>query len=114
EQVFHLAVAQLFDSGIVRGALDAAIPGTIVVCAVAVLFEIGLVVLMVIGDQIVQREAVVAGDEVDALLGFALFVTIEIGAADVALGKRTDGVSIGAEKVAHVVAELAIPFPPAI
>src|SRR5208337_3392143 len=86
----------------------------IVVRAVAVLLEVGLIVFPLVGNQIVQREAVVTGDEVDALLGFALLVTIKVGAADVAIGKGTDGVFFGAKEVAHVVAEFAVPLAPAI
>ena len=100
KEILHLATAHLFDFRIVRGAFDAAIPGTIVVGAVAVLLEVGFIVLLFIGDQIVQREAVVTGDEVDALLGFALLVTIKVRTADVAIGKRTDGFFFGAEEVA--------------
>ena len=56
--------------------------------AVAVVFAVGLVVLAVVGDQIVEREAVVAGHEVDALLGLALLVAVDLRAADHA-GRRT-------------------------
>jgi hypothetical protein len=38
----------------------------VVVLAVAVVLEVRLVVLLVVADEIVEREAVVAGDEVDA------------------------------------------------
>jgi hypothetical protein len=48
-------------------ALGAAIPGEVVVGAVAVVLAVGLVVLAVVGDEIGEREAVVGGDEVDAV-----------------------------------------------
>ena len=62
-----LARAQRDDRlAIVGRALDAAVPGLVVVVAVAVVLAVRLVVLVVVGDQVVQREAVVRGDEVDA------------------------------------------------
>ena len=82
QEVLHLPVAQLLDCGIVGRAFDAAIPASVVVGAVAVVFAVGFVVLLVIGDEIVEREPVVTGHEVDALLGFAFLVTIDLGAAE--------------------------------
>ena len=70
------------------GPFDAAVPAAVVVGAVAVVLAVGLVVLVVVGDQIVQREAVVAGHEVDALLGLALLVAVELAGCR-AGGRRT-------------------------
>ena len=55
-----------FTAGIVRRAFDSAIPAQIVVVAVGVVFEIGLVVPLVVGDQIVEREAVMRRRKIDA------------------------------------------------
>ena len=49
---------------------------------VTVPFAVRLVVLVVEGNEIVKREAVVTGDEIDALLGFALLSFEHIRAAD--------------------------------
>ena len=51
--------------------LRTAVPAPVVLVTVPVVLSILLVVLVVVRNDIVQREAVVAGDEVDALLGFA-------------------------------------------
>ena len=66
EQVALLFFAQRDDRGIVGLALDAAVPREIVVVAVAVALAVRFVVLVVIGDEIVQREAVVRGHEIHA------------------------------------------------
>ena len=87
QQVLHLAVAQRFDLRIVGRPLDAAVPAAIVVGAVAVVLAVGLVVLAVVRHEIVQREAVVAGDEVHAGFGFALLVAVDLGAAEQAVGQ---------------------------
>ena len=51
----------------------------IVGMAVVVVLAIGLVVLVVVGDEVVQREAVVRGDEVDAGPGPAAAPVEEVG-----------------------------------
>jgi hypothetical protein len=55
-------------SGIGGLALGAVVPALVVVGAVAVVLAVGLVVLAAVADQVVQGEAVVGGDEVDARL----------------------------------------------
>ncbi len=51
---------------VVGRALDAAVPAQVVVVAVAVALLVRLVVLVVVGPEVHQREAVMGGDEVDA------------------------------------------------
>src|SRR5208283_4659223 len=60
-----LAGAQREDAGVVGGAFGAAVPGVVVAGPVAVVLAVGLVVLVVVGDQVAQGEAVVDGDQVD-------------------------------------------------
>ena len=55
--------------GVVGLSLHPAVPGEVVAGAVAVVLAVGFVVLAVVGDEIGEREAVVAGDEVDAAAG---------------------------------------------
>ena len=50
---------------VVGRPLGAAVPRPVVVAAVGAVLAVGLVVLAVVGDQVGEREAVVAGDEVD-------------------------------------------------
>ena len=76
EEVLDLSVAQPLHLGVVARPLDAAVPAPVIVRAVAVVFAVRLVVLDVVGDEVVQREPVVAGDEVDALLRLALLPRI--------------------------------------
>ena len=65
----------------------AVVMAAIVVVAVVVVLAIGIIVLLVIGDQIVQREAVMGGDEVDAREGSAFFGE-HVGAARDAPGEK--------------------------
>src|SRR5205085_2396604 len=82
EQVALLLVAQADDRGIVCWSLDPAIPAEIRVVPVAVLFTVGLVVLFVVADEVVQREAVMRGDEVDARPRASAAVPEDVGRAD--------------------------------
>ena len=114
EEVLHLPVRSFSIAGIVGRAFDTAVPASVVVGAVAVVLAVRLVVLAVVGDEVVEGEAVVTGDEVDALLGLALLVAVERRAADQAVGEALDRAVVAAEEAADIVAEAAVPFLPAV
>src|SRR5271157_4993169 len=88
EKVLYLPVAQPLYFGIVRRALDAAVPASVLLAAIAVVFAVFLVVLLVIGDEVVEGEAIVARNEIDALFGPALPPTINAWAAEQTVGMR--------------------------
>src|SRR5215831_3593013 len=73
--------AQVSDARVFRWTFDPAVPGIVVVGAVLVVLAVGLVVLVVVGDQVTQREAVMRGEEVDAAGGSASAQTIQVAAA---------------------------------
>ena len=66
-KVAGLAFAKLHHAGVLARAFHAAIPAQIVVATIAVSLPIALVMFVVVGHQVRQRKAVVAGDEVDAM-----------------------------------------------
>ena len=66
ELVFPKLAAQRDDRRVVGRAFMAAIVAVVVVGAVAIVFAVGLVVLLVVAEQIRQREAVMHGDMIDA------------------------------------------------
>src|SRR5215472_11509322 len=82
QENLDLSVSQVFNFGRAGWPLDTTVPATIVVGAVAVFFAVGLVVLLVVGNQVIQGKSVVTGHEVDALFGLALLVTIHFMAAE--------------------------------
>ena len=69
QEVLYLPVAERFDCRIAGGSLDAAVPAQVRVGTVPVLFAVGLVVLALVGNQVVQGKSIVTGDEIDALFG---------------------------------------------
>ena len=68
----------------------------VIVGAILVVLAVLLVVLSAIGNEVVQREAVVAGDEIDAVVGGPPILAVEIGRtgqspADVGERLQVDG-----------------------
>ncbi|MNI78607.1 hypothetical protein D3C73_1349960 [compost metagenome] len=65
EQVAHLPIAQVDDLRVLGRPLDTAVPRPVIGVAIAVVFAVGLVVLVVVGNQVVKGKTVMRGDEVD-------------------------------------------------
>src|SRR5208337_721794 len=105
---------QPFYFGIVRWTFDAAVPASVLLAAVAVVFAIFFVVLVIVGDDVVERKAIVTRNEIDALLGLALPLTIDTWAAEQTVGHAADRIVRAPEEVADVVAKSVVPLLPAI
>src|SRR5205814_264135 len=97
---------------VVRRALDTAIPANIVIAAVLVVFAIGFIVFFVVAHQVFQRETIVAGHEVDAGVGPAAALLIEIAAAAQAGGKFGNRAPLPLPETADGIAILAVPLCP--
>src|SRR4030095_14906646 len=93
---------------------EGAVPAAVVIAAVAIAFAILFIMLMIVGDDIVQCEAIVTGNEVDAFFGFALSMGVDLGPAEQTVGHALDGAIRAPEEVANIVAESIIPLFPAI
>ena len=65
EEAAHRPAPRVPDDRVVGGPFDAVVPRPVVVRAVAVVLAVGLVVLLVVGDEVGEGEAVVRRDEVD-------------------------------------------------
>ena len=68
---------------------------------------------VVVADEVLEGETVVASDEIDAVVRLAAIVLIEIAAAGEARGKFADLPAVPFPELAHRVAVLAVPFGPA-
>src|SRR5581483_4950386 len=79
--------------------------------AVAVALPVRLVVLLAIGDEIGEREAVMGGDEVDARRRQAAGLAEEIRGAGETGGEIAEP-AVAAPEHPHVVAEAVVPFAP--
>src|SRR5204863_93678 len=71
-----------------------------------------LVVLLVVGDQVAEREAVVGGDEVDARVRAAAGLRVEVRAAREPVGKLAERRVLAAPIIAAGVAIFAVPLAP--
>ena len=80
--------------------------------AVAVVLAVGRVVFLVVGHQVCQREAVVAGDEIDAGTGSPPGGLVEVRGAGQPGGELAEGGRFAPPVVADGVAVLAVPLPP--
>ena len=82
--------------------------------AVAVVFAVGQVVLVVVADQIGQGETIMAGDEINGVAGAAAMVAVEIRAARYTGSQRGYLAGMAAHEGANIIPEAAIPFRPTL
>ncbi len=111
DEVALLAAAQRGDRPIVGRPLGAAVPRAVVVGAVLAALAVGVVVLLVVGDEVGQREAVVGGDEVDRGERLAAVGGVQVARPGEALGEGGDA-RLPAPEVADRVAVDPVPLRP--
>ena len=109
--VANLALADLDDGRVLCLTLDPVVGRPVVVGAVAIVFEVGLIVLVVVRGEVAHGEAVMRGDEVDGGVGAPALTGVEIGRPRKAPAKFAHARSTTPE-VAEVVAVTAIPLRP--
>src|ERR1700693_1226014 len=80
--------------------------------AVRIALAVRLVVLLVVRDEVTQREAIVGGDEVHAREGPPRVVLIQGGAARETRCKLSHGGRLAAPVVTHGVSVATVPFRP--
>src|SRR4051812_27220442 len=80
--------------------------------AVAVVLSIRFVVLVVVGNEIAEREAVVRSNEIHARVRPPRRALIQVGAAGEAIRELRERLVRAAPKIAHGVAILAVPLRP--
>jgi len=76
-----LLPTQGLNGRISSGTFDATVPAIVVIGPILIVLAIRFVVLLVITDQVVQRETVVAGNKIDAGVGPAPIALVQIAAA---------------------------------
>ena len=100
------------DRRVVGRPFDAAVPAQVVVLAVAVLLAVGLVVLLVVADEVVQREAVVAVMKLMLAYGCRPLLLVQVAAAGEARGELRHRAAVALPEAADRVAVLAVPLGP--
>ena len=112
QEIFRLLLAQTHDIEIVRRAFNAAVPREVFVHAIAAVFAVGVVVLVVVRDEIPQRETIVACDEVERLVRQSAGMLVEVGTAANARCQSAGQALVAAPESADIIAITAIPFRP--
>src|SRR6185437_3234838 len=97
------------DPGIVRGPLRSAIPGMTIGIAIVVVFAVGFIVLLVVADEIMEREPVMRGDEIDGRPGAAPILVVGLArGAEPLCQIRCLGATL--PEFAHGIAKLIVPL----
>src|SRR5271154_2887094 len=112
EKIAHLLLAKSIDALIIRGAFGAAVPRAVVGGAVLVILTVGVVVFVVVADQVVEREAIVSGDEIHGGPGFAPRAIEDVAGSAQAFHEFTYG-GVAFPEIAHGVAKFVVPLTPA-
>src|SRR4029077_3079261 len=111
-KVLDLAQSQGIDLLVLCRTLYSMVGAEGVIRSIPVTFAVRKVVLLIVGNEIVEREAIMAGHEIDALIGRTCEMLIEIGAAGNSGGNRADHPCVAADESPEVVAIAAVPFSP--
>src|SRR4029450_4400332 len=114
QKVLHLSISKLLHCGIIARAFNAAVPASVVVCAVALVFPIRLIMLLIIRDEVVQCETVMTRHIVNTLLRPALFMTVNCGATEQAISKPSHRCLFPTKKASNVVSEFSVPLLPTV
>src|SRR5882724_8863188 len=113
QYVAQLPLSQLDDGGIVRKALDSAIPAQIVVVTIGVGIEIGFVMSLTVGNQIAEREAVMCRRKIDAGGGLAAVVSEHVAGTGESLGELADFPAVAPPERSNRVPVAVVPLRPA-
>src|SRR5690606_7421537 len=113
QQIALLLRAQCIYGLIVCRAFSTAVPRPVMTFPIVVFFLVGIVVLFVVGYQVVEREPVMRGDEIDTGSRFPVVILIEIGAAREPFGKLGQHAFRTAPIIAHAITVFPVPFRPA-
>ena len=105
--------AQCQHVGVVGGPFDAAIPAQVVLVTVAVVLAIGVIVLVVVADQVVQGKTVVRRQKIDAGVGLPSVVLEHIAGGGKTARKFAQRGALPQPEITHRVAVLIVPLKPA-
>src|SRR5947209_3522453 len=100
------------NGGIVGWTLYTAVPAVVVVGPVLVILAISLIVFLVVAHQVVQGEAIVAGNEIDAGIGLAPVALVQVATTAQACGKLRHRATVAFPEAPHGIAVLAVPLTP--
>src|SRR6516165_3538845 len=98
----------------IGGTLNTAVPASVVVCPIAVVFSVFVVVLAIIGDEVVEGEAVVTRHKINTLFGFAFFMAVNCRATKQTISKAPDTILFSAKETPDIISKPPIPLSPTV
>ena len=114
KKFFTCRFRELLHTGIISGTFNTAVPASVVVGTVAVVFAVRFVVLVIVRDEVVEGEAVVTRHEIDALLSLAFLMTVNCRATEQAVGKASHRILFAAKKAPNIVSKPPVPLLPTV
>ena len=113
QHILDLTQADRLDRNIAGRPFDPVIAAAVVVFAVPVGLAVGLVVLAVVADKIVERKPVVGRDEVDAVVGTAPAGLVQVARPGQPGRQRPFGCVVAQPVAADIVPVSSVEFRPA-
>ena len=89
------------------------VPRNIIGAPIAIVLAVCLIMLVVVADQILQREAIMSGDKVDARPWLAASATEDVSRCGKTRGEIGEPAPIPFPESPYCIAELVVPFCPA-
>ena len=111
DRVFHRTGAHSLHLGVGSRALHAVVAAIARRVAISVVLAVSVIVALIVGDQVIERESVVAGHIVNAAL--RPVPEKDARAALKPVGQSRHHARVSAHKAAHIVAKAVIPLQPA-
>ena len=111
-EILDLAFAKIIDPLIVGFALSAAIPADVVINSVIVTLAVSPVVFLVVCRQVIQGEAVMSSNEVDAVRWFVVTTLIKIGTACDSSCNFTNDSWLPLDEIPDAISVFSIPLGP--
>ncbi len=114
QHILDLAQAQVIHVLISGRPFHPAVPTKVIICSIAVVLSVGLIVFVIVGNQVIERESIVAGNKVDATVWLPIWLLKEIRAPRDTRRQPKDGSRVSLDKAPYVVTKLPIPLRPAV
>ena len=114
QKVFYLSVSEFLHTWIIGWTFNTAVPTSIVVRSVPVVFAICFVVFVIVRDEVVESEPVMACYKINALFSLTLFMTVNCRAAKQSVRKVSDRIVFSAKEASDIVSKSTIPLLPTI
>ena len=110
--IFHMLKALEIDHLIVAGTFMTKIHRIIVILSVAVVLAVILIMLLIVGDQVIQGKTIMGSDKVDTMVWTTTGVLIEVFRTAKTAGEITNQTFSAFPKKSYLVTIISVPLGP--